>query len=205
MERISCQKCQRLLDERWDGVQLAEADSELVRSHVGSCLACAGFAHDMDKVLGAARALCELTYERPVEIAPLVLGLRKTPPWWRAVATSAAFGLAVAVAFQLGARKSGPELAVGSASQLVLVRVAVPLAGAQSVSLLGDFTGWKNRIPLARAESGLWVGELRVPAGRYRYVLVVDDAEMQPDPAAPQVVDDGFGGKNSVLDVAGTL
>lgn len=207
MERANCQKCQLLFDQQWDGQSLAQEDSDFVQSHVGSCLTCASLAHDMGKILAAAESLSELTYDRPVELAPLVLGQRKAVrPIWRALATSTVLGAALAVAFLLGTQVSPPPaLQVGSATQQVVVRVAVPVAGAESVSLLGDFTGWKNKIPLSRSESGLWVGELRVPAGRYRYVLVIDDTQMQPDPAAPQVVDDGFGGKNSVLDVSGTL
>ncbi len=47
----------------------------------------------------------------------------------------------------------------------------------------------------------VWVGQVQVQPGRYNYVIVVDGERMLVDPTAPQVVDDGFGGKNSVLDV----
>ena len=88
-----------------------------------------------------------------------------------------------------------------SAPTAQIVRLVVPAATAKRVDVVGDFTGWKERIALTPAESGMWVGELKVPPGRYKYMIVVDDAALQPDPAAKEEVDDGFGGKNSVLDV----
>jgi 1,4-alpha-glucan branching enzyme len=100
--------------------------------------------------------------------------------------------------------RQGPTRGVAeleASPQVLHVRLVVPLPAADSVAVVGDFTSWKNGIPLQRAQDGLWVGDLEVPAGRYRYVLVVDGEHIQPDPAAQQVVDDGFGGKNSVLDL----
>lgn len=75
-----------------------------------------------------------------------------------------------------------------------------------SVVVAGDFNGWG---PTA-AEGGdalgyhpdidLWVGKVDVEPGAYAYKLVVDGA-WWTDPENPDSVDDGFGGRNSLLTV----
>jgi hypothetical protein len=203
MKGRDCTRCQELLNEQWDGVILATADAELVRSHLSECGACTIFEREMSQMLQGAAALGELRYDRAVEMAPMILRPRSARAWLLGGAAGVAVALALALGWQWGSRSAGHVSPKGSDE--VLVRVAVPIAGARSVALLGDFTGWHDPIPLARAEGGLWVGEIRLPAGRYRYVVVVDGKRMEPDPAAAQVVDDGFGGKNSVLDVGSSI
>ena len=82
-----------------------------------------------------------------------------------------------------------------------LVRLVIPAPRARTVEVMGDFTSWEKTVGLEPIGNGLWAGDIEVPAGRYRYVIIIDGKEMRPDPAARQVVDDGFGGKSSVLDI----
>ncbi|HWS87618.1 MAG TPA: S8 family serine peptidase [Pyrinomonadaceae bacterium] len=73
---------------------------------------------------------------------------------------------------------------------------------AASVALAGDFNGWEFS-PLKREEDGLWRVRIDLPAGgRYRYKFVADGARWTEDPANGFKEDDGFGGLNSVLNIA---
>ena len=45
---------------------------------------------------------------------------------------------------------------------------------AQTVSLAGDFNGWKEQ-PLERDSQGIWEARFKLPPGEYRYVFHVDD------------------------------
>jgi len=73
---------------------------------------------------------------------------------------------------------------------------------ARSVAIAGDFTGWKTSgYELSRrASDGKW--EITVPLRRdrsYAYSFVIDGERWVPDPGAPETVEDGFGGANSIL------
>jgi len=68
------------------------------------------------------------------------------------------------------------------------------------VAVAGDFNGWSTEAtPLRRGPGGTWTVELPLGPGRHQYQFVVDDVFV-PDPAGP-TVDDGFGGKNAVIDL----
>jgi 1,4-alpha-glucan branching enzyme len=71
---------------------------------------------------------------------------------------------------------------------------------ARSVAIAGTFNAWdihKNRLSGAD-NNGVWNIIIPLPEGRYEYLFIVDGKKWQPDPSVPEV-DDGFGGKNSVL------
>ncbi len=72
---------------------------------------------------------------------------------------------------------------------------------ARSVSLAGDFNGWKGAAnPLLRDSSGLWLAEVKTPAvGRYQYKFIVDGKRWTEDPSNGMKVLDGYGGLNSLL------
>ncbi len=200
MNGIDCERARSLLEDAWDGLDLLAGDAEALGGHLERCETCAHLDADMREVLAGAAELASVRYHRPLLVAPLVVRPRS-------VARPFALGLLVsatvaALVVALGVRdRSFRPAAAGE----VVVHLAVPLPGAASVAVLGDFTGWQKPIPLARDEHGIWVGEVRLKTGRYRYVVLVDGKELVPDPSSPQVVDDGFGGKSSVLDVAGSI
>lgn len=71
---------------------------------------------------------------------------------------------------------------------------------AKSVTITGSFNEWdlqKNRLT-GPDNHGVWTIILPLPQGRYEYLFVINEKDWQPDPSVP-TVDDGFGGKNSVL------
>lgn len=62
---------------------------------------------------------------------------------------------------------------------------------AKSVSLIGDFNGWKEGAqPLARQSDGRWQLMLPLPKGRHHYLFVVDGTP-ELDPAAKESEDAG--------------
>lgn len=74
-------------------------------------------------------------------------------------------------------------------------------AGETSVEVRGDFApdGWTNGVPLAKSGS-TWSAMVDVPWDRdVQYKLVLDGVTWIADPANPNQIDDGFGGKNSVM------
>lgn len=79
-------------------------------------------------------------------------------------------------------------------------------ASASSVALVGDFTNWEatQAVPMTDLGDGNWRANVDLTVGQsYAYKLIVDGSTTWiPDPANPNQVDDGFGGFNSVVEVA---
>ncbi|MFO7653503.1 MAG: alpha-amylase family glycosyl hydrolase [Candidatus Krumholzibacteriia bacterium] len=75
--------------------------------------------------------------------------------------------------------------------------------GAKAVYLAGSFNDWD---PAARPMSdedgdGTWTAVVELAPGTHQYKFVVD-GDWHADPGNPTGVDDGFGGRNSVVEVA---
>lgn len=88
-------------------------------------------------------------------------------------------------------------------SASVVVHFALHAPGAQTVELLGDFTGWENgRIRLRGPDgSGHWTADVELPAGRHEYIFLVDGRQWITDPQADIRRPDGFGRENAVMDL----
>ena len=73
---------------------------------------------------------------------------------------------------------------------------------AKKVSIAGDFNGWdKNKdfmIP-DKNNPGYFTLKLSLKEGEYAYKFVIDSKKWVVDKYATKFVDDGFGGKNSVI------
>ena len=84
-------------------------------------------------------------------------------------------------------------------SQEVVLEYDAP--DARLVTPAGDFNEW------GRSEKGIgverkgdrWFFHVRLKPGRYQYAFVVDGKTWLPDPRAPGIIPDGFGGVNSLL------
>ena len=129
-------------------------------------------------------------------LAPRTLRVR--PVWVGALATAAA--LVVWLAPRAPAPAAPAALAVRPAVDTVYVRFELAAPGARSVSVAGTFNGWRvGALVMARDSSGLWSATTALPVGEHRYEFVVDGTRWVPDPTAHAEVDDGFGGRNSVI------
>ena len=78
-------------------------------------------------------------------------------------------------------------------------------AGQHAVLLSGSFNGWGKDAKTADvmtdpAATGTWKVEKTLAPGVYQYKFIVDGV-WQADPNNPNQVPDGFGGKNSVVEV----
>jgi chromosome partitioning protein len=73
---------------------------------------------------------------------------------------------------------------------------------ADSVQIAGDFNNWQpQQTPMQKVgDSGVWQIKLKLPAGRYRYRLVVD-GQWQQDPYNGHSESNPYGDHNSVLEV----
>lgn len=90
-------------------------------------------------------------------------------------------------------KRLGPEITKDG----VLFTFYAPMA--KSVTISGSFNAWdvhKDRLS-GPDKSGVWSVVIPLPEGRYEYLFIVD-GKWLPDPSVP-AVDDGFGGKNSVV------
>src|SRR5689334_16319295 len=91
----------------------------------------------------------------------------------------------------------------GVLPHLVPVRFEFNHPTASTVYVAGTFNQWLPEIKTRRCSStGYWWKETVLAPGTYEYCLVVD-GEWMPDPLARESVLNPFGGRNSVLKVAG--
>ncbi len=76
--------------------------------------------------------------------------------------------------------------------------------GGNSVNVAGEFNAWSTSAdPMQKQADGSFTLAKPLAAGRYPYKFVVNGTDWKPDPGATESVDDGFGGKNSVVVVGG--
>lgn len=74
--------------------------------------------------------------------------------------------------------------------------------GINTISLAGDFNGWDTKnMMLNPSDNNIWTLEVPLKKGRYQYMFVIDGKEWMPDPGARKHINDGFGGKNSLLEL----
>lgn len=94
------------------------------------------------------------------------------------------------------ARSPGP--------QLLTVRFEFKDTKATTVCVAGTFNHWQPEAKtLHSSGGGHWWKETALAPGDYEYCFVVDGKWM-PDPLALETVPNPFGGRNSVLRVAGS-
>jgi hypothetical protein len=125
--------------------------------------------------------------------------VRVRPVWVPALAVAAALALWLAPR-----RPAAPAPQVTSRGSVVAdtvyVRFELVAPQARSVSVAGSFNGWRvGALPLTRVADGLWAATAALPVGEHRYEFVIDGTRWVPDPTAHAQVDDGFGGRNSVI------
>jgi hypothetical protein len=81
------------------------------------------------------------------------------------------------------------------------VRFALQARDAKSVSLTGDFNGWRpDATPMQRAADGTWTITVPLGSGSWAYSFVVD-GQIVEDPFAETYRADGFGGRNAIVRV----
>ena len=88
--------------------------------------------------------------------------------------------------------------------ELVPIRFEFTHPTANTVCIAGTFNQWQpNAKPMNPSGNGHWLKETALAPGTYEYRLVVD-GQWMADPLAKETVLNPFGGKNSILKVAGS-
>ena len=163
-------------------------------------------ARVMDALRTRARAVSLTRRSLGWITEPWELRLR-VRPWALGAALAAAAALVLVLRGPGGTiSKQGPAATASALPESLLVRFVLYAPGAKQVGLAGTFNQWnQSATPLVRAGSdGVWTVTLTLPAGQHQYGFVVDGRRWVTDPAAP-AVDDGFGRRNSVIAVGGTV
>ncbi len=104
-----------------------------------------------------------------------------------------------------GDMASGPPMCDEAARRCARELTYSPTGGEKALALMGDFSadGWTVGAPMT-FDGAVW--RVTVPIGwnaplqyKFRITLLAGGEQWIPDPANPTQVNDGFGGKNSVL------
>ena len=94
------------------------------------------------------------------------------------------------------------KLSGGNSPDHVEIRFYLTAPEASSVVLVGDFTNWeKDRIRLSDPDNdGVWETNLKLKKGEiFKYNFIIDGEGWIIDPNSPINIDDGFGGKTSLV------
>jgi len=157
------------------------------------------FGTDLDAAVMAAvrrRAPARRSGRLEWLLAPRAVNVR--PVWVPVLAAAAA--LVVFLAPHRPAPEASPVVAVRPVTDTVFVHFELAAPRARSVSVAGSFNGWRvGALAMNRGANGVWTATAALPVGEHRYEFVVDGTQWVPDPTAHAVVDDGFGGRNSVI------
>jgi hypothetical protein len=200
-----CTRIEELVGGWEEGRALLEADLELIKRHCEDCASCAGrlgvllplIARDvLGSPIGAAENPSPGFVDAVMEKAK---SRRPARPRFRAAqALAVAAGLLACIAAGLFALRA----AAGPPANEVVVRFELVAPGAKSVALAGSFTDWKTSQMRMRDTNGDGVWEISVTLKKdevYTYNFLIDGKRWVEDPGAETQVDDGFGGKSSVL------
>jgi hypothetical protein len=204
---MDCDSARGLVDRWLAGDRPTAREAEDLRRHLEGCPACRVSFAALEPLLardaGLETAAADpglssgledrIMSEVRRQPAPRRAPVRRIPIRASLAAAAvlvAAIGLAVGLA--LRTRSDG----------YLTVTFVLDTPEARSVALAGDFTGWKTSgYELARRTSdGKWQITVRLRRDRsYAYSFVIDGQRWVPDPGAPETVDDGFGGVNSII------
>ena len=115
------------------------------------------------------------------------------------LAAAAGIALAAAASTLVVARRAQPVLAARR-DTVEFVRFVLVDSTARSVSVVGDFNGWKrDETPLnVASKPGVWSVSLPLAPGRHEYAFIVDGKRWVVDPASIASSDE-FGTESSVL------
>lgn len=87
--------------------------------------------------------------------------------------------------------------------QAVIAHFELHAPDAQSVELVGDFTGWQaSRIALRGPDgSGHWTADVELAPGQHEYIFLVNGRDWVTDALAEVRRPDGFGRENAIMNL----
>ncbi|MDF1553175.1 MAG: hypothetical protein P1P84_08945 [Deferrisomatales bacterium] len=206
---VTCNDLEQLLIALHEGVLTATTRAKW-EEHLDACTSCCGQVRQMEALEQRLEDLADVPVEPPPFLKARVLArlgeeqggrrwsLRSLFSSRRLLAVSMAClaffaGLLVREVRELNrwARQGG--------LQPVVLEFQAP--GEQNVQLVGDFNDWgREAVPIqAERRDGRWVFRMSLAPGSYQYAYLIDGKRWLPDPGAPGIIPDGFGGENSLL------
>ncbi|MHB9155575.1 MAG: isoamylase early set domain-containing protein [Endomicrobiales bacterium] len=193
---MNCKKIRLVIDEMADKGKAESAAP--AREHMKTCKDCTGYHAFWSAQKGAspARAPEGIKYRIMERVA--AGGMK--PSWSHSVSPYLRYAAPSAV---LASLLMFFAVWMHTARTTVPVTFKISYENARTIALAGDFNGWKSDEVLLVKKGDVWEATVRLKPRRYQYMFVVDGEKFVPDPEAQLYVDDGFGQKNSVIDITG--
>lgn len=208
---MTCQEFNRrlnsILDSEWVTTGEAPSIPPQLREHAQMCESCAAALHATEALVGLGQppeppeGMADRVTEMIMDRARSRDQRSRFRTWSTGIAAAAVLVMAsvfVTTLF-LDRGAAGDVL-----SEAVIVRLQLEAPQAESVAVVGDWNDWDpeaHRLSDANND-GIWEIEVKVtPDREYRYQFLLNGKLWMPDPSSPITVDDGFGGKNSVLNI----
>ena len=202
---LTCRDVDLMLQDHLDGT-LLPSQQEVLERHLGACPA-AGRRSPGSRASTRGSSASATSRRRPISPARSWTRSPRTsiaPPRCGLAARWAAVPALLAAVLVAGFLLKGQyELRSLTAERELEVSFRAP--AATSVAVVGDFNKWdpQRNLMVRASREGVWGAKLRLPPGVYQYSFVVDGKVWEVDPRARSFVEDGFGGKNSVIIVDG--
>jgi len=202
---LFCEDVELMLQDYLNGY-LLPSQREILETHVRGCGQCRDLVAGLTRLESRLEGLGEVDVPAGLSrsiLAALPAQAYGPSPLRRALAWGAAPALLVMLVVVGFLVKGRVQLQDRFAERAVEIVFTAPQAA--SVTIVGDFNGWDPlRTQLVRAgHEGLWRARLTLAPGVYQYSFVLDGTAWVSDPLAKSMLDDGFGGKNSVIIVDG--
>lgn len=191
-------KCERIkgLIQNWKQKgDIREQDFNIIKYHIGNCTSCSREYGFLSLLMNSGVR----EYSAPADIESN--GNTKSKPRKRtkksviANMAGVTFLVVVGLIFLLFGL---PDLI----SSTELVTFSIIDFDAESVILVGDFNAWNTESHPFQRKNGVWEITIRLKKGYvYTYNFIVDGEKWITDPNSLLTVDDGFGGKSSILEL----
>lgn len=209
---MRCAEANELLDEYLDGL-LPENESKAVDLHMAECDSCKKECAELKDMADGFRSIAKMTV--PVDFTYRVMdrvnnyGRNRIAEWFDFVFTPRVvrWNVATVVSLVLLIGLSLHFLQKGQLGNGDVINVKFQIEmpeqnNVKTISLAGDFNGWNTKnMMLNQSDDNKWTLDIPLKKGRYQYMFVIDGKEWMPDPGAKKLVNDGFGGKNSLLEL----
>ncbi|MEW6089099.1 MAG: zf-HC2 domain-containing protein [bacterium] len=210
---MKCNEVIELLDAYIEGI-LAGDEHKRLASHLEECNSCKREFTELKEMLDGLRSVSVITV--PADFTYRVAdrinkySSNKIADWLDFIFTPRVLRWNVAVAFSL-VLLMGISLYLFprnrfSGAEVINVKFQLELPGnyngINTISLAGDFNGWDTKAMMLNPDGdNKWAIDVPLKKGRYQYMFVIDGKRWMPDPGAKKFIDDGFGGKNSLLEL----
>jgi anti-sigma factor RsiW len=194
-----------LLHKRADG-RLSTDEASALERLTSACTACRERSLLLDWTVETFRHEREVPVHLPDAVMrrlPAVVpsrtpGAPSRPAFalrWAPLAAALTVGIGALVVYQSG-RPAPPDV-----RPPVEVELQLANGRASSVAVAGDFNGW-DAVGMTKGTDGVFRVRLALSPGRYQYAFLVDGQTWVADPRAATIVDSGYGGADSVLDLS---